>query len=155
VQAKLEDEIKALRDTVDLQEYEHRMAESKYQKDLKKRIEEEVEDTTKQNEEIAQRWSIVTALEVPQELAKQIEAQHQACNAVLNSKDKVIQEICAQLKAKDVEYSLTVEQQAIDINNLMATMSRQVCSLLLCPSICLSIYFSVCLSCVCSVCVYT
>jgi hypothetical protein len=32
VQAKLEDEIKALRDTVDLQEYEHRMAESKYQK---------------------------------------------------------------------------------------------------------------------------
>jgi hypothetical protein len=79
----------------------------------------------------------------------------QACNAVLNSKDKVIQEICAQLKAKDVEYSLTVEQQAIDINNLMATMSRQVCSLLLCPSICLSIYFSVCLSCVCSVCVYT
>jgi hypothetical protein len=44
---------------------------------LKKRIEEEVEDTTKQNEEIAQRWSIVTALEVPQELAKQIEAQHQ------------------------------------------------------------------------------
>jgi hydrogenase maturation factor HypE len=77
VQAKLEDEIKALRDTVDLQEYEHRMAESKYQKDLKKRIEEEVEDTTKQNEEIAQRWSIVTALEVPQELAKQIEAQHQ------------------------------------------------------------------------------
>lgn len=50
----------------------------------------------------------------------------QACNAVVNSKDKVIQEICAQLKAKDVEYSLTVEQQAIDMNNLMATMSRQV-----------------------------
>jgi hypothetical protein len=79
----------------------------------------------------------------------------QACNAVLNSKDKVIQEICAQLKAKDVEYSLTVEQQAIDMNNLMATMSRQVCSLLLCLSVCLSIYLSVCLSCVCSVCVYT
>jgi len=79
----------------------------------------------------------------------------QACNAVLNSKDKVIQEICAQLKAKDVEYSLTVEQQAIDMNNLMATMSRQVCSLLLCLSVCLSIYLSVCLSCMCSVCVYT
>ncbi len=79
----------------------------------------------------------------------------QACNAVLNSKDKVIQEICAQLKAKDLEYSLTVEQQAIDMNNLMATMSRQVCSLLLCLSVCLSIYLSVCLSCVCSVCVYT
>ncbi len=70
----------------------------------------------------------------------------QACNAVLNSKDKVIQEICAQLKAKDIEYSLTVEQQAIDMNNLMATMSRQVCSLLLCLSVCLSVYLSLCVS---------
>lgn len=71
----------------------------------------------------------------------------QACNAVLNSKDKVIQEICAQLKAKDVEYTLTVEQQAIDMNNLMATMSRQVCSLLLCLSVCPSISLCVSLAC--------
>jgi hypothetical protein len=81
----------------------------------------------------------------------------QACNTVLNSKDKVIQEICAQLKAKDVEYSLTVEQQAIDMNNLMATMSHQVCSLLLCLFVCLSVCLSIslCVSLACALYVST
>lgn len=35
----------------------------------------EIEDSSKHNEEIAARWTVVTALEVPQEIARQITNQ--------------------------------------------------------------------------------
>jgi hypothetical protein len=50
----------------------------------------------------------------------------QACDAVLASKDAVINEIIAELKFKDEEYQIAIEQQAKDINDLCTIMARQV-----------------------------
>ena len=50
----------------------------------------------------------------------------QACDAVLASKDAVINEIIAELKFKDEEYKIAIEQQAKDVNDLCTIMARQV-----------------------------
>lgn len=50
----------------------------------------------------------------------------QACDAVLASKDLVISEMVAELKFKDEEYQLAIEQQSEDITDLVAIMARQV-----------------------------
>lgn len=50
----------------------------------------------------------------------------QACDAVLASKDAVINEMVAELKFKDEEYQVAIEQQAKDFNDLCTIMARQV-----------------------------
>lgn len=50
----------------------------------------------------------------------------QACDAVLASKDSVINEMVAELKNKDEEYQIAIEQQSKDITDLVAIMARQV-----------------------------
>lgn len=45
---------------------------------------------------------------------------------MLLSKDAVINEIFTELKAKDVEYNLAMQQQAKDTDDLVTHMARQV-----------------------------
>lgn len=45
---------------------------------------------------------------------------------MLLSKDAVIKEIFTELKAKDVEYNLAMQQQAKDTDDLVSHMARQV-----------------------------
>jgi len=45
---------------------------------------------------------------------------------VLASKDSVISEMVAELKCKDEEYQIAIEQQSKDITDLVAIMGRQV-----------------------------
>lgn len=45
---------------------------------------------------------------------------------MLLSKDAVIKEIFTELKAKDAEYNLAIQQQAKDTDDLVSHMARQV-----------------------------
>jgi len=45
---------------------------------------------------------------------------------VLASKDSIINEVIAELKCKDEEYHIAIEQQSKDITDLVAIMAHQV-----------------------------
>lgn len=122
-------EVKLVRVAADDREYKRRAQDEAHEEAIKVRVGAEEEEAAKANAEIAKRWEEVSTFRVPQDLAAAIREQRKACDAVLASKDAVIEEIKAELKLRDEAFEEAVHQQRLDVDTLVAAMTRQVISL--------------------------
>ena len=93
-----------------------RINEEDQRKQRFERIKEEVHTSYKKNIGIDFKWQELDEREDCEQLAVEIEDQKKECQAILDSKDKLIMQFQEQLKQKDEEYvkSLKTQRQAID-----------------------------------------
>lgn len=81
--------------------------------DLASRVRLEIEDSSKHNEDIAAKWTVVTALEVPQELARQILNQRKVgpfllcLNLLITQSTRICSMLTASSTANKVREPLT------------------------------------------------
>ncbi|EQC39242.1 hypothetical protein SDRG_03447 [Saprolegnia diclina VS20] len=98
--------------------------EDRKQKRIEK-LQQEAISSGSRNAAVEMRWADLYDFNMPQELHKQLQAQEEACSAILESKDNVIKDFQAQLKSKDEEYVIALKVEAEDIEALVDRMSQQ------------------------------
>ena len=63
-------------------------------------------------------------------LVQEINAQKEACDKIIHSKDRLIAEFQQELKQKDEDYVKALKKQAEDIDRLISTMHQQTKALI-------------------------
>ena len=76
-------------------------------------------------DEIMRKWSEGKGKRVPQELQDLLSRQKSACSAMIDEKDKLINEFQQELKAKDDQYVKNLKKQAEDVDLLLERMEEQ------------------------------
>ncbi|GLE04895.1 hypothetical protein PINS_up013876 [Pythium insidiosum] len=89
------------------------------------RLQQEAIDSGAKNAAVEMRWPDLFEYSMPQELHREMEIQNRACAEILASKDAVIKEFQAQLKAKDEQYVTALKVQAEDVEKLVERMRIQ------------------------------
>lgn len=107
--------VTSIRVHADLRENERRIEEEDRRQDRLWRLQEEAVASGKANAAVEMRWNDLMQHNMPQDLHREIEAQKSACKAIIQSKDQLIREFQAELKAKDEEYVKALQQQREDI----------------------------------------
>ncbi|GAX84384.1 hypothetical protein CEUSTIGMA_g11806.t1 [Chlamydomonas eustigma] len=125
VKHRTEQDVTSVRIGGDEREQQHRINEEKTRQELRAKLLAEAEQSARNNASVAMRWADLFSIEVPQDLYDEIEKQRQACERIINSKDKLIADIKTELKKKDDEFVKTLKRQAEDIDTLLQYMSRQ------------------------------
>ncbi|KAG2497477.1 hypothetical protein HYH03_004630 [Edaphochlamys debaryana] len=125
VKYRTDQDVTSVRAAGDDRENQHRIQEEQTRQDLRAKLLAEAEQSARQNAAVAMRWADLFSIEVPQDLYNEIEAQRQACERIISSKDKLIGEIKGELKKKDDEFVKTLKRQAEDVDTLLQFMSRQ------------------------------
>merc|ERR1740117_1537782 len=64
-------------------------------------------------------------MDIPQELNDQLQFQVNACQQIIESKDRRIRDFQTELKNKDEEYIKMLKQQSADITTLIGKMREQ------------------------------
>jgi len=101
------------------------MEEAERRSDRLWRLQEEAEESGRANTAVELRWTGLETYNLPTELHKEIQQQKASCRAIILSKDSLIREFMAELKAKDEEYVKTLQQQKEEIDELLARMDAQ------------------------------
>merc|ERR1719440_1609964 len=109
----------------DSRENERRINEEVNRQGRRQKLLYEAESSARQNAAVAMKWSALFDKEIPQDLLSEIELQRDTCKRIIQSKDRLIKEFKAELKAKDDEYVKSLKKQAEDIDLLLERMTRQ------------------------------
>ncbi|EFJ47566.1 hypothetical protein VOLCADRAFT_81425 [Volvox carteri f. nagariensis] len=125
VKYRTDQDVTSVRVAGDDRENQHRIQEEQTRQELRAKLLAEAEMSARQNAAVAMRWADLFSIEVPQDLYGEIEAQRQACERIIASKDTLIGEVRTELKKKDDEFVKTLKRQAEDIDTLLQYMSRQ------------------------------
>lgn len=72
------------------------------------------------------KWANLFDMDVPLDLMHEIEGQKEACDRIVSSKDELIREFVAELKAKDDEYVKSLKRQAEDVDIVIERMGKTV-----------------------------
>jgi len=113
----------------DSRENERRINEEVNRQGRRQKLLYEAESSARQNAAVAMKWSALFDKEIPQELLAEIELQKDTCERIIQSKDRLIKEFKAELKAKDDEYIKSLKKQAEDIDLLLERMGKQFAAL--------------------------
>mmetsp|Transcript_26278 Transcript_26278/g.34173 ORF Transcript_26278/g.34173 Transcript_26278/m.34173 type:complete len:756 (-) Transcript_26278:1528-3795(-) len=119
------DDITIIRVDADLRESRRRVKDESQREERMKALDEEAKVSNESNISIAEKWSTLNDISIPQALHKAIEEQKAKCAAVLASKDALIAEFHLALKIKDEEYVKTLKKQAEDIEELLSRMRKE------------------------------
>ena len=109
----------------DSRENERRINEEVSRQGRRQKLLYEAESSARQNAAVAMKWSALFDKEIPQELLAEIELQRDACERIIQSKDRLIKEFKGELKSKDDEYVKSLKRQSDDIELLLERMTRQ------------------------------
>jgi len=118
-------DVTKVRITGDSRENERRINEEFNRQERRKKLLYEAESSARQNAAVAMKWSALFDKEIPQELLAEIELQRDTCERIIRTKDQLIKEFKAELKAKDDEYVKSLKKQAEDIETLVERMGKQ------------------------------
>merc|ERR1719478_1317099 len=86
----------------------------------------------RKNAAVEMKWADLLNLEIPQELYEQLRMQKEACQTIIDAKDRRIREFETELKNKNEEYVKVLKQMALDVGGpggLIAKMRLQYASL--------------------------
>merc|ERR1719230_950516 len=108
-------EVTKVRVVGDSRENERRINEEVNRQGRRQKLLYEAESSARQNAAVAMKWSALFDKEIPQELLAEIELQRDTCERIIQSKDRLIKEFKAELKAKDDEYVKSLKKQNDDI----------------------------------------
>ncbi|XP_002981481.2 dynein regulatory complex protein 1 [Selaginella moellendorffii] len=125
----LANDLNHIRGSVDDEQCNHQECDRQRLQELRQAQEEVEMSCEQQNQVLAARWDAIRALEVPQQIAEQLENQRKACNQVLETKDKLAEKIKEVLLLKTEEYNLACIQQTKDVDMLVLAMGKQVVNL--------------------------
>ncbi len=76
-------------------------------------------------EEISKKWLKTKNMKIPQDLQSLLQAQKATCSAMIDEKDKLIQELQHELKSKDDQYVKHLKKQAEDVDLIIERMEDQ------------------------------
>jgi len=122
-------EVTKVRIVGDSRENERRINEEVNRQGRRQKLLYEAESSARQNAAVAMKWSALFDKEIPQELFAEIELQRDACERIIQSKDRLIKEFKQELKAKDDEYVKSLKRQNDDVELLLERMTRQFTNL--------------------------
>ncbi len=122
-------EVTTIRIVGDSRENERRINEEVNRQGRRQKLLYEAESSARQNAAVAMKWSALFEREIPQDLMQDIEQQKDTCERIIQSKDRLIKEFKAELKAKDDEYVKSLKKQAEDVDLLLDKMGQQYRSL--------------------------
>lgn len=119
------DELTDIRVRFDDQENQRRIVEENNRLDRYEALQIEAVTSGRKNAAIEMKWADLLNMDIPQELNDQLQFQVNACNQIIESKDRRIRDFQTELKNKDEEYIKMLKQQSADITNLIGKMRDQ------------------------------
>jgi len=106
-------------------ESKRRIDDEEYRRNRLTKLQQEALASAKANAAIEMKWAELLEKDIPQELQKDIQSQMESCNAIIASKDDLINDFQLQLRGKDEEYVRTLRQQAEDIDQLITRIRKE------------------------------
>jgi len=118
-------ELTDIRVRFDDQENNRRIVEENNRLDRYEALQIEAVTSGRKNAAIEMKWADLLNMDIPQELSDQLQFQVNACQQIIESKDRRIHDFHSELKNKDEEYIKMLKQQSVDITSLIAKMRDQ------------------------------
>jgi len=119
------DELTDIRVKFDDQENQRRIIEENNRLDRYEALQIEAVTSGRKNASIEMKWADLLNMDIPQELNDQLQFQKNACQQIIESKDRRIRDFQTELKHKDEEYIKVLKQQSGDITSLVGKMRDQ------------------------------
>lgn len=116
----------AIRVAGDAREAGRRVDEDDSKRMRREKLEAEAKAGAERFEEITKKWESALQKEIPQDLHEMLMQQKAACDAMIDEKNKLINEFQMELKQKDDHYVKDLKKQAEDIDLLIERMDEQV-----------------------------
>ncbi|XP_065828940.1 dynein regulatory complex protein 1-like [Oscarella lobularis] len=110
----------------DAREMTRRDEEDRGEQDRKERLEAEAKASEERFEEISKRWETLRPKAGAEELHSLLKKQKAACDAMIDEKNKLINELQQMLKLKDDHYVKDLKQQADDVDLTIERMEDQI-----------------------------
>uniref|UniRef100_A0A8C3DR88 Dynein regulatory complex protein 1 n=1 Tax=Corvus moneduloides TaxID=1196302 RepID=A0A8C3DR88_CORMO len=114
----------------DLRESRRREKEGEDKLRRLEKLEAEAKHGTEKLEEINSKWALAKDMKIPQELWELLEQQQDQCELLLLEKNRLIQELRQELKAKDEQYEQALKEQSGEIHVLLERMEEQTRNML-------------------------
>jgi dynein regulatory complex protein 1 len=119
------DELTDIRVRFDDHENQRRIVEENNRLDRYEALQIEAVTSGRKNAAIEMKWADLLNMDIPQELNDQLQFQVNACNQIIESKDRRIRDFQTELKNKDEEYIKMLKQQSFDITSIIGKMRDQ------------------------------
>lgn len=119
------DELTDIRVRFDDQENQRRIIEENNRLDRYEALQIEAVTSGRKNAAIEMKWADLLNMDIPQELNHELQLQKQACQQIIESKERRIHDFYTELKNKDEEYIKMLKQQSADITSLIAKKREQ------------------------------
>lgn len=94
------------------------------------KLEAEVAAGSERFEEISKKWSKAKGVNIPQNLQGLLQEQKATCSAMIDEKDKLINDLQQELKSKDDQYVKHLKKQAEDVDLILERMEEQTKTLM-------------------------
>eukprot|EP00794_Sanderia_malayensis_P011982 gene11982-13220_t len=107
-----------------------RLEEDEIKRQRIERLEAEAKSAIDKFEEVTKKWDLALSKESPQELHEMLMEQKSACDAMIDEKNRLINDLQTELKSKDDHYVKDLRKQAEDIDLMVERMEEQVKTLL-------------------------
>jgi len=110
----------------DAREGIRRLEEDEIRRQRVERLEAEAKAAAEKFEEITKKWDYALSKEVPQDLFAMHNEQKDACDGMIDEKNKLINELQQELKGKDDQYVKDLKKEAEDVDLMLERMEEQV-----------------------------
>jgi dynein regulatory complex protein 1 len=114
----------------DIEENERRIKQEVKTENIEQKLQIENKTSAKVNAAIQMKWASIQEISLPQELNNELKEQMAACKKIIESKDRLIQELNNELRYKDEEYVNALQKQSKDIDLLISRMREQIAVLM-------------------------
>lgn len=110
----------------DAREAARRTEEEEAKRIRKERLEQEAKSGAERFEEITKKWESALQKEIPQSLHEMLMQQKTSCDAMIDEKNKLINDFQQELKGKDDQYVKDLKKQAEDVDLKIERMEEQI-----------------------------
>ncbi|PAA49317.1 hypothetical protein BOX15_Mlig033113g3, partial [Macrostomum lignano] len=110
----------------DARENARRIEDDEARRLRREKLEAEAKAATEKFDDITKKWEIALQKEIPQDLHEMLQAQQEGCDSLIDEKNKLINELLFELKAKDELYVKELKKQSEEIDLLVERMEEQV-----------------------------
>ncbi|XP_052761400.1 dynein regulatory complex protein 1-like [Mya arenaria] len=110
----------------DAREAMRRNEEEDAKRQRKDKLEQEAKSGAERFEEITKKWEQALQHSIPQSLHEMLMTQKTSCDAMIDEKNKLINDFQQELKSKDDQYVKDLKKQADDVDLMIERMEEQI-----------------------------
>ncbi|XP_033109065.1 dynein regulatory complex protein 1-like [Anneissia japonica] len=115
-----------VRVAADSREAQRRNDEEENTRQRLERLEAEAKAAVEKFDEITKKWENANGKDIPQELHEVLISQRALCDAMIDEKNKLINDFQMELKSKDDQYVKDLKKQAEDTDLMIERMEEQI-----------------------------